>query len=316
MKDKTPQKEMLIDSVDSNNNPVKILVQRPTPQEYRDSQIAYNKAFREALDSGALLRQKLTDYMRQQGVWSDEKQKQNDEFIEKIREKETILKAGGIKLSDAKAIALELKTLRAEFQIFLAERNALDSNSVEGLADNARFSALVRLCVLNPNTRQPFFPDQKSYDANADQPWVIEASAQLANMLYGLDPDYANNLEENKFLKEFNFVNDDLRLIDKDGHLVDIDGRLINEDGRYIAYRTEEGKKNKDPDQVYFVNRSGEEVVLVTDANGEEDWVTLNLKNRKPFLDDEGQPIASEEKVETEEPKKKKKSQKTEAETA
>jgi hypothetical protein len=172
------------------------------------------------------------------------------------------------------------------------------------------------LCVLNPTTKQPFFPDQKSYDANADQPWVIEASAQLANMLYGLDPDYANNLEENKFLKEFNFVNDDLRLIDKDGHLVDIDGRLINEDGRYIAYRTEEGKKNKDPDQVYFVNRSGEEVVLVTDANGEEDWVTLNLKNRKPFLDDEGQPIGSEEKAETEEPKKKKKSQKTEAETA
>ena len=316
MKDKMPQKEILVDSVDSNNNAIKVLVQRPTPQEYRDSQIAYNKTFREALDSGALLRQKLTDYMREQGIWNDEKQKQNDEYIDKIREKELLLKAGGIKLSEAKNIAIELKTLRSEFQFFLAEKNALDANSAEGQADNARFAALVRLCILNPNTKQPYFPDQKSYDANADQPWVIEASAQLANMLYGLDPNYANNLEENKFLKEFNFVNDELRLIDKDGHLIDIEGRLINEEGRYIAYRTEEGKKTKNQDQVYFVNRSGEEVVLIKDQNGEEEWVTLNLKDRKPFLDDDGQPITPQEKSEAEEPKKKKKSQKTEAETA
>ena len=64
---------------------------------------------------------------------------------------------------------------------------------------------------------------------------------------------------------EFNFVNDDLRFINKDGDLVDMDGRLVNEDGRYIAYRTEEGKDKKDPKEVYFVNREGEEVVAITE---------------------------------------------------
>lgn len=311
-------KERVVDSFDKDGNPVKVLVKKPTTKEYRDSQVEYNKAFRSALDSGSLLRQKLTEYMTEQGIWNDKKQQQNDNFIEQIRNKEEQLKAGGIKLSEAKQIALDLRELRADFQIFLAEKNALDSNTVEGQADNARFAELVRLCILNSETKQQCFQSQKDYDANSDQPWVIEASAELANMLYGLDPNYANNLEENKFLKEFKFVNEDLRLINNDGHLVDVDGRLINEDGRYIAYRTEEGKKNKDPDQVYFVNRDGQEVVAKTNEDGEEEWVRIDLQERKPFLDDEGAPIiAAEESEEEQEAKKtrKKRATKKEAET-
>lgn len=67
--DKNKDKERLVESVDNENNTVKVIVRRPTPEDYRDSQIEYNKAFREALDSGALLRQRLTDHMREQGIW-------------------------------------------------------------------------------------------------------------------------------------------------------------------------------------------------------------------------------------------------------
>lgn len=310
--------DRIVKSVDSNGKEVEVLVLKPTTKHFRDSQIAYNKAFREALDSGALLRQKLNDYMIEQGIWSEDKQKKNDQYIEGIRDMESALKAGGIKLSAAKEIALKLKSLRLEFQAFLAEKNSLDSASVEGQADNARFAELVRICIVDKNTKQPILASEKSYEENVGEPWVIEASAQLANMLYGLDPNYTSNLEENKFLKEFKFVNEDLRLINDDGHLVDVDGRLINEDGRFIAYRTEEGRKNKDPDQVYFVNRDGEEVVCVTDDDGNEDWVKKELSERKPFLDDGGNPIVSsevEESEETPKTKRKKKENKTETET-
>lgn len=284
-------KERVINSVDNDDNPVKVIVIQPTAQHYRDSQVEYNKAFRSALDSGALLRQKLSDYMKQQGIWDEKKQKQHDEFVEDINKKEQQLKGGGIPLSEAKDVALELRNVREDFREFLAERNALDSNSAEGQADNARFVELVRLCILNPDTKQPCFLDQGAYDANADQPWVSEASSELANMIYGLDPNYDNNLEENKFLKEFSFVNKDLKFINNDGHLVDNDGRLVNEDGRFIAYRTKEGGKSKDPEAVYFVNRDGEEVVSITNDGGEEEWIQLSLKERKPFLDDKGQPV-------------------------
>jgi hypothetical protein len=132
-------------------------------------------------------------------------------------------------------------------------------------------------------------------------------------MLYGLDPDYDKNLEENKFLKEFKFVDDDLRFINKGGHLVDIDGKLVDEDGRFIAYRTEEGMANKDPEQVYFINRDGEEVVAIKNDKGEEEWVKISLKERKPFLDEDDNPIECEAKEEPAEasPKKKRKTTKT-----
>ena len=89
-----------------------------------------------------------------------------------------------------------------------------------------------------------------------------------------------------------------MRLINDEGHLTDADGRLINDEGRFIAYRTEEAKNDKDADQIYFVNREGEEVVKIVNSEDEEEWVKLSLKERKPFLDEEDNPIAvkSEEK--------------------
>ena len=308
-------KERIIESTDKDEKAVKVLLKMPSAQEYRDSQVAYNKAFRTALDSGALLRQKLSDYMLEQGIWGEEKQKQNDKYVAEINGMEEQLKPGGIRLSEAKQIALELRDKRAEFRDFLAERNTMDQNSAEGQADNARFSELIRLCTLNPSTRQPFFHSQTDYDKSADQPWVIEAASELANMIYGLDPNYDNKLEENKFLKEFNFVNEELRFVDEDGHLTDADGRLINEEGRFVAYKTEKGRKSQDPKERYFVNREGEEVVSVTDDAGEESWVKASVKERQPFLDDDGKPVVPASSKAKEEAKPKRKRKSTKAET-
>ena len=296
-------KERTVTSVDRNGNPVTVIVRQPSTIEYRDSQVAYNKAFREALDSGALLRHKLTDYMKEQGLWDDDKQMRNDTYIDDITAREEKLKAGGIPLTEAKEIAMGMRALREDFRNLLAERNMLDGNSAEGQADNARFNALVGLCIVDSSTKKPYFVDQKAYESQADQPWVIEAAAELANMLYGLDPDYDNNLEEHKFLKEFKFMNKDHEFINKDGHLVDLsdDGaeRLIDEEGRFVAYR-ENGEK-------YYVNREGEEVVLVKDGGDKEEWVKASLAKRKPFLDDAGKPIivAKKPEIKGEKPKAK-----------
>ncbi len=292
--------DKIIEGRTNEDKVVKVLLKTPGAKEYRDSQIEYNRAFRKALDSGALLRQKLSDHMEQQGLWDEKKQSKNDEFVAKIQSKEELLKGGGIRLSEAKEIALELRVLRAEFRDFLSERNALDQNSAEGQADNARFAELVRLCMLNPNNKQPYFPTQKDYDESADQPWVIESASELASMIYGLDPDYDNRLTENKFLKEFDFVNEDLRLVNESGHLVDAEGRLITEEGRFVAYKSEEAEKEQDEEQRYFGNRDGEEVIEITDEDGEKSWVRVSLAERKPFLDDGGKPIITAKKEDAE----------------
>ena len=281
----------IIASKDKEGNEVKVMLKVPGAEEYRDSQLEYNRAFRAALDSGALLRQKLSDYMEEQGIWNEEKQKQNDAFVKKINDKEEVLKRGGIRLSEAKQIALDLRVLRAQFRDFLAEKNQMDQNSAEGQADNARFAELVRLCMLNPNTRQPYFMDKSDYDKASEQPWVIEAAGDLAGMIYGLDPNYDDKLEENKFLKEFDFTNEEHRLINDAGHLIDVDGRLISEEGRFVAYRTEEAEAEQDLEQRYYVNKLGDEVIEVTHDDGSVTWEKPDLAERKPFLDDEDKPV-------------------------
>lgn len=253
-----------------------VWVKKPGNKEFRDSRIAYNQEFRHALDKGAMLKAKLAEYVREQGIWNDAKDKKYNQLVEKIRELELAIKKGGIALSKAKEAAIELHKTRLEFRALIAEKQAHEANTAESMAENAQFNYLVSACVVRENGARVWDSVEK-YDEQASEPWAVQAASELAKMLYGIDPDYDKNLIENQFLVKYKFANKDLRLVNKDGHLVDEDGRLIDESGRYIAYR-EDGTK-------YFVNTSGEEV----DENG-------NLKvDFTPFVDDEGNAVTVEE---------------------
>ena len=46
-------------------------------------------------------------------------------------------------------------------------------------------------------------------------------------MMYAIDKDFEANLPENKFFKEFKFVNDDLSLVNDKGETVDSDGNEL-----------------------------------------------------------------------------------------
>ena len=289
-------------SNDEDGSEVKVAVLKPKSNHLREAQLAYNRAFRDALESGALLRQKLEDHMREQGIWDDTKQKQYDDVNKTILEGEKKLAKGGISLSEAKTLALDMRVARGELRDLIAERTVMDGNTAEGQADNARFNALIGECVVSSdNNNVKKFETLEDYDTVASQPWAVEAASQLANMLYDLDPNYDNNLPENKFLKDYSFVNEDLRLVNDDGHLVDSQGRLINEEGRFIAY--------DDKGEEYFIDIEGNTLTE------EGDYVV----EFQPFLDDSGKPINKPgEETETATATKKKRAtrkKKTEEET-
>jgi hypothetical protein len=256
-------------------------VKKPNRKDLNESQIAYNKAWRKSLDDKAILRQKLNDYLTEQGVWSEDKQKQYEEFVKKINDRELVLKKGGIPLKKAKTIALELKRLRVGFRELISERSSYDNNTAEGAADNARFDYLVSVCVLDPNTNKPVFKDIDDYNERGSEGWAVKAAGELANFLYNLDPNYEQSLPENEFLSKFKFTDSKGRLVNKEGHLIAIDEegveRLIDEESYYVAY-DENGVQ-------YKVNRSGEKIVEVVVS---------------PFLDDDGNPITDEQPSEIE----------------
>ena len=247
----------------------KYAVMKPNAQQSENASLEYTRVFSKALKSGSLLRETVEKYMREQGLWDDKKNMEYLSYITEINESEKKLQKGGIKLSDAKKIAIEMSIARANLQELIAERNALDSNTAQGQAETARFNYILVNCLVYNEEGNPVYDDIDHFVREQSSPVAVEASQTLANMWYGLDDNYQNNLPENKFLKKWKFVNDDLRLINEKGEFVDTNGRRVNEEGHFID------------DDGNPVNFQGEPI------NPEGGYAF----DGEPFLDDDGKEI-------------------------
>ncbi len=250
---------------------VVVYVTRPTREESAQAQIVASKIFKDAVLSGALIRKTLEDILIKQGVWNSEKQAKADKLDEEIREKLIKLKSGGIKLSEARDLAIEIRIGRMNRTMLMSERNAHDEFTAESQSENAKFDYLASVCLKDEEGKL-IFKDVEEYK-DADEPYVNEAAGKLANLLYGLDDEWETNLPENQFLKKYEFVDQDLRLINKDKKYVTKDGKLIDNDFRYV---NEQGE---------YVDIDGKRI----DKDG------LPVVEFSPFLDDSGNPIVEKQ---------------------
>ena len=251
----------------------KFLIKSPSLGDQREAQKVYNQAFSDAVKSGCIVRARLDDLLKEQGLWDDTKQAKFNTLQQQLVDYEKSLAKGGISLKAAKGIAIKMKDLREEIRDLISVRTNLDNHTAEGQADNARFNYLISSSLVYSDSKEKFFKSYEEYLSRAAEPVAIKAAQVLANMLYGLDNDYEKKLPENKFLIKYKFVDEKLRLINEKGKLVDEEGRLIDTSGRFI---NDDGK---------YVDKDGN----LVDENG--DFVT----DFKPFTDDNGNPILEEE---------------------
>jgi hypothetical protein len=259
---------------------VELLVRAPSMVDLKEAQKTYNTTFNDAVTSKALVRAKLDDFLREQGLWDTKKEAQFTSLQQELLDGEKRLAKGGFKLSEAKKVAVDMRDTRDKLRNLIAVRSSLDNNTAEGQADNQKFNYLVSACLVYNDTKAPYFQGLEDYLNKTTDPTASTAAQTLAKMLYGLDDDYDNKLPENRFLKEFNLVDSKLRLIDKDGRLIDVTGHLLDEEGRYID------------DKGNFVDKDDNPV----DKDGNY------LFKRIPFEDDLGVIKAPEPVVVTPEP--------------
>lgn len=245
------------------------LIRSPSLADQKEATKIYNQSFSEALKAKAVVRAKLDDLLIDQGLWDEKKQQQFMELQGVILEGERSLAKGGISLSQGKVIALEMKKNREKLRDLISVKTSLDTHTAEGQADNARFNYLVSACTVYKDNNERYFSSYEDYINKSSEIVAILAAQNLAGLLYGLDSDYEEKLPENKFLIDYKFVDNKLRLINKEGKLVDENGRLVDENGRFI---NEKGQ---------YVDKDGN----LVDSEGDY------LFDFKPFTDDNGNPV-------------------------
>ena len=181
-------------TVKINDQDKEILVKTPSLNDQREAQKIYNQSFTDAIKSKSVVRAKLDDLLKDQGLWNDEKQAQFNLLQKEILEGEKRLAKGGFSLNEAKDLAISIKSKRDEIRELISVRTSLDNHSAEGQADNARFNYLVSVCVVYNDTKEAVFKDMEDYLNRSTEEVAILGAQNLANMLYGLDNDYESNL--------------------------------------------------------------------------------------------------------------------------
>ena len=254
-------------------NGKKYAVRVPTVDEIKSANEIRAKTFNESLSRGDLLREQLEGELRKRKLWNDDREQLYQTLRKEVVDGEFKLKKGGIKLSQAKQIALEMADKRAEMVELLSSRTDLDSNTCEGKADSARFNYLFACCLVYDETGEPYFPNKlDDYLRQQDDPVVVYAATEFYYLISGTD-NIDEKLPENQFLKKFKFIDDQLRLIDADGRLINQDGQHIDEQGNLIRWN-KDGTCSK-------IDTSGRTV------NEEGDFDIEHTA----FLDDSGKPI-------------------------
>ena len=223
-----------------------LVITKPTNKQMLEAERVYKGSFRKALEQGAMLRKKLGNYMTEQGIWTDEQEQEYNKVIKEINlldyqlNKGKDLEGGKLKLSKAKEMAFELQDKRVEFRDLIGERQELDHMTAEGQADTERFSYLVYLCTKDFLTQKSYYSSYEDYQNKGNEQEAIDAAKTVGEIVYEIDENYENTLTENKFLKRFNFANEENQLIDKEGNRIDREGNQVDKEG-YILNK--EGKR-------------------------------------------------------------------------
>lgn len=241
-----------------------LVVQRPSAKDNEKAKAAYNIALKKALDGGALFAIKLQQYLRDQKIWDDEKDRKLRDIFITLDIGEKKLEKGGIKLSEAREIAIGMAKARRDYITLMSEYNSIEANTAESVARDAEFNAKVALCTVYNDTGKPYYSSIEAY-LEDNSPTATLAANALASLLYNLG-ESDRELPENRFLLKYKLVNEELKLINKDGKFVDEDGNLVDELGRRV-------NENNEP-----IDKDGNII--------KDEEVTFT-----PFLDDDGQPV-------------------------
>lgn len=231
--------EVKIVAEDGTIQTLKIYVIRPINRTIQSAERYRAKVWNQCILDGVLTKKELSKFLKDRNIWTEQKENDEREIVTQLQklERELYLGSGDngkkLKLSDGQKVAIQMRLLRIKLRDLIAEKLSFEENTAEALSENAKFDYFVADCTFYENGEK-VYKDVDDYNSKSSDELAFAAASALAQMMYQLDSKFEESLPENKWLKHFNLINNDLSLVNKDGQLVDLDGRKINENGNYI----------------------------------------------------------------------------------
>jgi hypothetical protein len=222
--------------VNHNDKEHTLLVISPTSAINREAEKVYNQTLIESIRNGLPVVAEIDEYLEKRFPIEQER-REKDEIISLINRKQKSLysgKDGDRKLTkvEGRTLAIEIMDLRDKLSAQNVSRASLYNSTAERFADIARTNYLLYLCILNSETRKPFFVSYEDYEDHKDSEIILEAVKafrEVTNITYKNDED-----PEVKWLKKYKFMNDEGYFINAQGKRVDAEYRLVDPKGRYI----------------------------------------------------------------------------------
>ncbi len=237
-----------VETVNEDGSELKLSVERPSQAVLREANLHYKvmvaRLLKEAAegDDGLLLRSQLDEYLIKLGVWTEAHQR---EFVTKqleIRALELVLRKGGIKYSEGRAVALKMRQLRGQMTEMFSRKSEFDNTTIEATAEQHKFHFLMSMCVVFADTGKPYFKGIGDYLSKETEQASSDCARCMAAMVFGFDEDIEEKLQENVFLKEYGAkdnsgrnIDENNRYVDDEGNFVDFDGNRIDEKGDFIV---------------------------------------------------------------------------------
>lgn len=272
------EKEKVIE-VNVGGETTKIVIKKPNNVILSQAQRVGAKTWTDCVRDGIMTKKELEKFMKEQGIWDDGKDEEQRKIVQEISDLEKKLYIGGthknskMRATEGKDIAIQMRVKRNELRDLIAEKMSLEQNTAESISDNARFDYLVSACTYYENGNK-VYSSLENYKENADSEVGFAAATNLASMLYAVDKDFEAKLPENKFLKMFHFVDENLSLVNDKGETVDTEGRRIDKNGFYL---NEEGQRvDKDGN---ILDEFGNYIPTVTYIDEKGKRIDINSKS-------------------------------------
>ena len=213
---------------------IEYTIRSPSFKCKQEARKKYRETFAEAVRSGALLRASLGKLAKDTGALPEDAEDTLKKLQDQIKEKESVIKRGGIELDDGRVIAMELLELRDKVNEVYEAVNSLDGHTAEHEAEVAQDLYLISQCLHVDKT--PYLQDYSKFIAAENDPVIIAAIFNWQIAKHNLDE--IPKTIENDFLMEYNFV-------DSSGNFIDADGNFVSRTGSIVQPVIEEELETK-----------------------------------------------------------------------